>query len=64
MSPTITRLEEIDYELSVAYIALGIARTSWRHCPSAENARSVAQAEADVDRLLDERNARRPPAWA
>jgi hypothetical protein len=39
----------------VAYIALGVARTSYTRCPSAENARLVDEAEGDVDRLLDER---------
>ena len=60
MSPTITTLDEIDYEISVAYIALGAARSAWRHCPSGENARSVERAEAEIDRLLDDRNARSP----
>lgn len=59
MSPTITTLDEIDYEISVAYIALGVARNAWQRCPSAENAGVVDRAEADIDRLLDDRIARR-----
>lgn len=59
MSPTITTLDEIDYEISVAYIALGVARSAWQRCPSAENARVVDGAEAEIDQLLDDRIARR-----
>ena len=55
MSPTITSVDEIDLDISVAYIALGVARTSFARCPSAENERRVAEAVADVDRLLDAR---------
>lgn len=55
MSPTLTTLDELDYEISVAYIALGVARSSWVHCPSGENTRRVAEAEQDVDALLDQR---------
>jgi hypothetical protein len=55
MSPTVTSLDRIDYDISVAYVALGIARGSHARCPSAENARSVDRAAAEVDRLLDER---------
>jgi hypothetical protein len=55
MSPTITSVDEIDLDISVAYIALGVARTSFSRCPSAENERLVAAAVADVDRLLDAR---------
>jgi hypothetical protein len=59
MSPTITSLDEIDYEISVAYIALGVARGAWQRCPSGENEGAVQRAEAEVDRLLDDRNARK-----
>ncbi len=59
MSPTITSLDEIDYEISVAYIALGVARSAWKHCPSGDNEGAVRRAEAEIDRLLDDRNARR-----
>jgi hypothetical protein len=55
MSPTITSVDEIDLDISVAYIALGVARNSFSRCPSAENERRVADAVADVDRLLDAR---------
>ncbi|WP_448627551.1 hypothetical protein [Geodermatophilus sp. URMC 64] len=59
MSPTITTIDQLDYDISLAYIALGVARTAWDHCPSAENTRRVAEAEQDVDALLDERLSRR-----
>jgi len=55
MSPTVTSLDQIDYDISVAYIALGVARSSFDRCPSAENARVVDDAESCVNRLLDER---------
>jgi hypothetical protein len=55
MSPTITSVDEIDLDISVAFIALGVARTSFARCPSAENEQRVAAAVADVDRLLDAR---------
>ena len=55
MSPTVTSLDQLDYDISVAYIALGVARGAFDRCPSAENARAVEAAEAGVDRLLDER---------
>jgi hypothetical protein len=55
MSPTVTSLDQLDYDISVAYIALGVARSSYTRCPSAENARLVDEAEGAVDRLLDDR---------
>ena len=55
MSPTVTSLDQLDYDISVAYIALGVARGSFDRCPSTDNARSVDTAEACVNRLLDER---------
>ena len=55
MSPTVTSLAQIDTDIAVAYIALGVARTSWARCPSAENAEAVDAAESCVNRLLDER---------
>jgi hypothetical protein len=55
MSPSITTIEEIDLEISVAYIRLGGVRSSWERSPSAENARRLEEAQAEVDRLLDER---------
>ena len=55
MSPTITSLDEIDLDISVAYIALGVARGAFSRCPSGENEQRVADAVAGVDRLLDAR---------
>ena len=55
MTRTITSIEALDLEIAVAYIALGVARSAAAHSPSAENARRVADAEADVDALLDQR---------
>jgi hypothetical protein len=55
MSPTITTTDELDLEISVAYIALGGARVVWDRSPTGDNARRVADAEAEVNRLLDER---------
>ena len=55
MSPTVTSLDQLDYDISVAYIALGVARSSFDRCPSAENSRAVDDAEGCVNRLLDER---------
>ncbi len=60
MSPTITSIDRLDLDISVAYIALGVARSSYTRCPSAENARLVDEAEGAVDRLLDERFAAQP----
>jgi hypothetical protein len=55
MSPTVTSLDQLDYDISVAYIALGVARGSFDRCPSAENERAVGEAESCVNRMLDER---------
>ena len=55
MSPTITSLDQIDLEISVAYIALGAARNAFAHCPSGENARAVDEAESALNRQLDAR---------
>jgi len=55
MSPSITTIEEIDLEISVAYIRLGGVRSSWERAPTPENAWRVDEAQAEVDRLLDER---------
>jgi hypothetical protein len=55
MSPSITTIDEIDLEISVAYIRLGGVRVRWERSPSPENARRVDEAQAEVDRLLDER---------
>jgi hypothetical protein len=55
MNPIVTNVDEIDLEISVAYIALGSARGRFDRCPSGENQRRVDEATADMDRLLDQR---------
>jgi hypothetical protein len=55
MSPSITSVDELDLEISVAYIALGGARNLFKRCPSADNEQRVDEAEAEVNRLLDRR---------
>ena len=55
MSPSITSVDEIDLEISVAYITLGGARNLFNRCPSADNEQRVDEAEAEVNRLLDRR---------
>lgn len=55
MSPTITSLDEIDLDVSVAFVALGVARSAFTRCPSGENQRAVDDAENAVNRLLDAR---------
>ncbi len=55
MTRTVTSIEALDLEIAVAYIALGVARSAFTRCPSAANERRVADAVADVDRLLDAR---------
>jgi hypothetical protein len=55
MSPSVTSIDELDLEISVAYIALGGARERFGRCPSAENEQRVTEALAEVDRLLDQR---------
>jgi hypothetical protein len=55
MGHIVTGVDELDLEISVAFIALGSARTRFDRCPSGENQRRVDEAVAEVDRLLDER---------
>jgi hypothetical protein len=55
MSPSVSSVQEIDLEISVAYIALGSARSAFSRSPNGENQRRVDEATADVDRLLDQR---------
>jgi hypothetical protein len=55
MSPTITTIDEIDLDISIAYIALGAARTAFARCPSGENARAVDEAETSLNARLDAR---------
>ena len=55
MTTTITSLDQIDLEISIAFIALGAARSAFAHCPSGENARAVDEAESALNRTLDAR---------
>ena len=55
MTTTITSLDQIDLEISLAFIALGAARSAFAHCPSGENARAVDEAESALNRTLDAR---------
>ena len=55
MTRTDASVETLDLEIAIAHIALGVARSAAARRPSAENARRVAAAAADVDALLDER---------
>jgi hypothetical protein len=55
MSPTVTSLDQIDLEISLAFIALGAARTAFARCPSAENAQAVDEAESSLNLQLDTR---------
>lgn len=55
MERTLTCIENLDLEISVAYITLGGARAVWRRCPIVENQERVDEAEAEVNRLLDRR---------
>jgi hypothetical protein len=55
MTTTITSLDQIDLEISIAFIALGAARSAFTHCPSGENARAVDEAESALNRHLDAR---------
>jgi len=50
-----TTLTALDHETSLAAQLLRVARDKYGHSPSAENARRVAGALAEVDRLLDAR---------
>jgi hypothetical protein len=61
-SPTVVDVERIDCDLSVAQVALGLARRAHGRCPSGENAGRVAEALAAVDRLLDQRLAAGGPS--
>jgi hypothetical protein len=54
-----TTLTALDHETSLAAQLLRVARDKYGHSPSAENARRVAGALAEVDRLLDARLAAR-----
>jgi hypothetical protein len=55
MSLSTTTIDELDLEISVAYITLSSARERFHRSPNAENQQRVTEAEAEVDRLLDQR---------
>ena len=55
MNRIVTGVDELDVEISVAFIALGAARGRFDRCPSAENQRRIDEAADEVDRLLDQR---------
>ena len=55
MDTSITCIENLDLEISMAYIALAGAREVWARCPVADNQRRVDAAEAEVNRLLERR---------
>jgi hypothetical protein len=48
-------IENLDLEISVAFITLGGARELLARCPAVENQRRVDAAEAEVNRLLEQR---------
>ena len=60
MGTSIVTIEQLDLEISLAHIAVGAARAAFERCPSAENQQRVGEAEAEVDRLLDQRLAALP----
>ena len=62
MSPTVVAVDQLDLDLALAAVALGMARTRFDHCGSAENTRLLQEAQAQVDVLLDERLDRNRPA--
>ncbi len=55
MTRTVTSIDDLDLQIAVAFIALGVARSAEAHSPSAANTRLVEEARASVDALLDER---------
>jgi hypothetical protein len=55
MNPIVTSTDELDLEISVAFIALSSARGRFERCPSGENQRLIDEAAAEVDQLLDQR---------
>jgi hypothetical protein len=60
MSPTVTTIDQIDLDISIAFIALGAARHAFTRCPSGENARDIDEAESALNQLLDARLAVQP----
>ena len=59
MTTSVTSLDQIDLDISIAFIALGVSRTAYARCPSGENQLAVDRARAAVDQLLDDRLAAR-----
>ena len=59
MSTDVSNQDELDLEISVASITLSGARSVFRRSPNAENERRIGAAQAEVDRLLDQRLAAR-----
>ena len=55
MDRSITCMENLDLEISVAYITLGGARELRNRSPVAVNQQRVDAAEAEVNRLLERR---------
>ena len=55
MSPSIITIDQLDLEISVAHIASAAPVRPSDRCPSAENQQRVDEAEAEVNRLLDQR---------
>jgi hypothetical protein len=55
MSATVVSLDQLDADISVAFVALRDARRSRDRSPNAANERLVADAESSLNRLLDER---------
>jgi len=55
MNRSMTCIENLDLEISIAYLTLGEARDVFTRCPVAENQERVDAAEAQVDLLLDRR---------
>jgi hypothetical protein len=55
VNSTVINLDQLDSDISMAYIALRVARASRDRSPNAANERLVADAERSVNRLLDER---------
>ena len=55
MDRSFSCIENLDLEISVAYITLGGARDVWARSPLPVNQQRVDAAEAEVNRLLDRR---------
>ena len=53
--PIVTSTDDLDLEIAAAGVVLGSARGRFERCPSAENQALIDEAQAEVDRLLDQR---------